>query len=198
MGHQLIGLLGGCVVADGVVHRIAFGKRHLGVATIDAGAAGIDQMLDLVLAAALQDIAKAQQIRVGVVVGLIDGVAHPGLCGQVQNFAGVYLGKQVGHPLPLRQIEFHEAEVGMWAQLGEAGMLERHVVVVVEVVDTNHGHTLLKQPLGAMHADKAGTAGDQNGIHEAIQRYWYCAGVALAGIFSKGMLSVCSAVLPGW
>jgi hypothetical protein len=96
MGHQLIGLLGGRVVADGVVHRIAFGKRHLGVAAIDAGAAGIDQMLDLVLAAALQDIAKAQQIRVGVVVGLIDGVAHTGLCGQVQNFAGP-LGKQVGH-----------------------------------------------------------------------------------------------------
>jgi hypothetical protein len=74
----------------------------------------------------------------------------------------------------------------MRAQLGEAGMLERHVVVVVEVVDANHGHALLKQSLGAMHADKAGTAGDQNRIHGAIQRYWYCAGVALAGIFSKG------------
>ena len=116
------------------------------------------------------------------------------MCGQVQNLARGYLGKQVGHALPVRHIELYKAEVGVWAQLGEAGMLERHVVVVVEVVDANHGHALLKQSLGAMHADKAGTAGDQNGIHGAIQRYWYCAGVALAGIFSKGMLSVCSAV----
>ena len=78
----------------------------------------------------------------------------------------------------------------MRAQLSKARVLKRYVVIVVEVVDTHHGHALLQQSLGAVHADKTGAAGDQDSIHGVTQRYWYCAGVALAGIFSKGMLSV--------
>ena len=115
VGHQFIGLLGGRVIADGVIHGIAFSKRHLGIAAIDAGAAGIDQMSDLVLAAALQDIAKAQQIGVGVIVGLVNGVAHTGLSSEVQNLGWSHFVKQLGHALAVCYIQLHKAKIRMGA-----------------------------------------------------------------------------------
>ena len=148
-------------------------------------------MLNLVLAAALQDIAKAQQVGVGVIVRLVNGIAHTGLGGQMQHLSWSNFCKQTGHAIAIGYIQLYKAKIGKGAQLIEPRLLECHVVVVVEVVDANHGHALREQSLGAVHADKAGSAGDQNGIHGVIQRYWYCAGVALAGIFSKGMLSDC-------
>ena len=154
MCHQLVGFLGGRVVADGMVYCIAFGKRHPGIAAIDAGAAGIDQMLDLVLAAALQDVSKPQQIGVRVIVGLVDGIAHTCLGRQMQHFAWNCFGKQLGHALAVSHIQFHKAEVGMRTQLLQTGVFECHIVVAVEVVDTDDGHALLQQTLGAMHADK--------------------------------------------
>ena len=38
VGHQLVGLLGGRVKADRVIHTLLFRKRHHRVATVDAGA----------------------------------------------------------------------------------------------------------------------------------------------------------------
>jgi hypothetical protein len=46
--HQLVGLLGRGVQADRVVDAVVLGERHLGVAAVDAGARGIDQVLHLV------------------------------------------------------------------------------------------------------------------------------------------------------
>ena len=64
--HQLIGFLGGGIQADGMVDRVGLGKRHLDVAAVHAGAARVHQVRGRVVAAGLQDVDEAHQIRLGV------------------------------------------------------------------------------------------------------------------------------------
>lgn len=128
------------------------------------------------LAAALQHMAKAQQVGIRVVVGLVDGVAHPCLGGQVQHALGLHLIKQRGHAGAIGQIQLDKAEVGVALQLRQPCLFERNIVVAVEVVDADHGQAPLQQAQGAVHADKTGSAGDENRFHGVMgagsHRYW--------------------------
>ena len=83
--HQFVGLLGRRVEADRVVDAVVLGERHLGVAAIDAGARGIDEVLYLVVAAAFEDVYEADQVAVDVGVRILDRVADTGLGGEVDD-----------------------------------------------------------------------------------------------------------------
>ena len=56
-----------------------------GVAAIDGAAAGIHQMGDAVVAAALEDVAEAHQVGLDVGGGVLEGVAHAGLGGEIHH-----------------------------------------------------------------------------------------------------------------
>jgi len=59
VGHQFVGLLGGRIEAHRMVHAVVFGEGQLFVAPVNAGAAGIDQVFHLIVAATFQDIDEA-------------------------------------------------------------------------------------------------------------------------------------------
>ena len=118
--------------------------------------------------------AEAQQVRLGVGIGVVDAVAHAGLSAQVHHVVELLGGKQPLHPLPVGQVELHEAVVGVRvalggaplhnvrpvdAQLGQSGILQSRVVVVVEVVHPHHLMSLLQQSARQAEADESGTAG---------------------------------------
>jgi hypothetical protein len=94
--HQLVGLLGRGVQADRVVDVVALGEGHAGVAAVDAGTRGVDQMLNRVLAAAFEDVHEADQIAVDLGVGVEQRVAHTGLCSQVDHPLETFTGEQRG------------------------------------------------------------------------------------------------------
>ena len=89
-------------------------------------------------------------------MGVLDGVADAGLGGQVDD-AGEGVGvEQALNADPVGQVELVELEAVMIPQDVEAGMLQRHVVVVVEIVETKDDSAVVEQTLGQVEADEAG------------------------------------------
>src|SRR5207249_8280936 len=62
MGHQFIGLLGGGIHRDRMIHVVTYRERHPRMPTIDRTGGGIDQMLHARVAAALQDIEEFKSV----------------------------------------------------------------------------------------------------------------------------------------
>ena len=79
VGNQLIAFFAGRVEAEGVIHILVDRKRHGGVGTINAGAAGIDQMLDPMVTAPFKDVSKANNVAVDIGKWVVDGVTHASL-----------------------------------------------------------------------------------------------------------------------
>jgi hypothetical protein len=113
MGHQFVGLFRGGVEAERMVNIVMHGKRHGGVGPIDRTAGGIHQMLHAVVAAGFQDIAEADQIGVYVGMGVLQGVTHARLRGQVDHALGLVACKQVFYACAVFQGD---------AGLGESGL----------------------------------------------------------------------------
>lgn len=118
-------------------------------------------MLHPAVAAALEDVGEADDVAVDVCVRVLDGVAHPGLGGQVHDTVKALLSKQPGHAFAVGNVQFDEAETWLALQTRETVMLELRRVVVVEVVKTDHLVASRQQQLADMHADEAGSAGDE-------------------------------------
>ncbi|MCY1293874.1 hypothetical protein D9M70_431470 [compost metagenome] len=97
-----------------------------------------------------------------VVLRLLDGVPHAGLGGEVDDLFEGVAGEQVEQPLLVGDIQALEAEAGASRQPVEARLLERHAVVVVEVVDADHLVAFRAQAQGRVEADETGGAGDQH------------------------------------
>jgi hypothetical protein len=115
-----------------------------------------------VLAAGLQDVQEAAEVGLAIGVRMGDGVAHPGLGGQVHHAVEALGREQRLHPGAVGHVQALEAKARLRRQPGQPGLLERRVVVVVEVVDADHLVAARQQALGHVHADEAGRAGDQD------------------------------------
>lgn len=163
MGHEFVGLLAGGVEGDGVVDVVVDGEGHEGVGAVDRGGGGKDEVADGVVAAALEDIEEAGDVAVDVGVGVDEGVADAGLGGQVDDGAETVFGEEVGHAASIGKVEADEGEAGAALELGEAGVFEGGVVVVVEVVEADDGVAAVEQAGSGVEADEAGGAGDQDG-----------------------------------
>ena len=54
-----------------------------------------------------------------------------------------------------------KAEVGVRGELGEAGLLEGGVVIIVEIINPDDFMVSVEQLLGDVEADESGCAGDE-------------------------------------
>ena len=125
------------------------------------------------VAAALQHVVKAGQIAVQVGVGVVDGIAHAGLRGEVDYYVGPCIGHGGVEGGAVFQRTSVKAEIRQRLQLGEARFLQRGVVVVIAVVETDHFVTARTERTRRMEADESGRAGEQDASHEAL-RGWRC------------------------
>ena len=163
-GHELVGLLGGGVERHRRVHAVLLGERHLLVAAVDRAGAGVDEVLDRVVAAGLEDVEEADEVALEVCAGILDGVADTGLGGEVYHNVEAVLREQALDEGGIAQVATHEGEAAVGVGLGQhaqARVLDAGVVVAVEVVEADDhviGH--LKQLLDEERADKAGGSGD--------------------------------------
>ena len=74
-------------------------------------------------------------------------VAHPRLRRQVDNELRVFGGKQVRHTFTIFEVKPSEPESLVRLQPSEPGFLQRHVVVVVQVIEAHHLVAAIQQPL---------------------------------------------------
>lgn len=167
-GHELVGLLGGGVERHRRVHAVLLGERHLLVAAVDRAGAGVDEVLDRVVAAGLEHVEEADEVALEVGTRILDGVAHARLGGEVHHDVEAVLGEQALDEGGVAQVAAHEGEAAVGVGLGQhaqARVLDAGVIVAVEVVETDdHTVRLLEQLLDEERADEAGRSGDENFI----------------------------------
>ncbi len=99
----------------------------------------------------------------GVGEGMVDGIADPGLGGQVHHAADAVVAHQRRHVLGLGDVRAHKLKAVASQEGRHARLLQRHVVIGVEIVDPDHRLAAIEEPLGHGPADEAGCAGDQDG-----------------------------------
>ncbi|MNR13410.1 hypothetical protein D3C85_1298170 [compost metagenome] len=120
-------------------------------------------MLGAMVPTGFEHIEETHQVRLPIDIRIVQRVAHPGLGGQVHHLGKSVLLKQADQGRFVDDVHFPETKTRQSLQHLEACLLEFHVVVVVEVVDTDDLLTLAAQALDRMKADETGRTGDQYG-----------------------------------
>ena len=115
------------------------------------------------LAAGLEQNHVAFDVAAQIGVGIDQRIAHPGLGRQVNDPVDVGMRvEQRPDRVPVGDIEAPKGEPVPALQKVQPRLLERHVVVVVEVVDPDHPFAPRQQSLRGMKPDKSGDPGDQH------------------------------------
>ena len=83
--HQLVRLLGRAVKAERMIDVLAGAERRHAVAAVDRGRRRVEKVLRLRLAAAFQDVEKADEVRIRISVRLDQRMAHAGLRGEMND-----------------------------------------------------------------------------------------------------------------
>lgn len=133
-GHELVGLLSGCVERHRRVDAVLLGERHLLVAAVDRAGAGVDQVLHRVMAAGLEHVEEADEVALEVGARVLDGVADARLRGEVHHDVEADLGEQALDEGSVAQVAAHEGETALGIGLGQhaqARVLDAGVVVAV-------------------------------------------------------------------
>ena len=145
-----IGALGDSVGGEEVA-LATFCLWEVGLITIDGAAAGIDELLDAILACCLQHVEGALDIVEGIEEGHLDGAGDraPGCLVQyvIDSIAGLHAGVEV-FDITLNKLIF--------------GVVEEHIDVLLlasaEVIEATHFITEVENGLTEIGADEAGTA----------------------------------------
>ena len=77
VSHQLVGFFfAGGIQAERMVDVLVNRERHGGVGAIDTGTAGIHQVFDTAVAAAFQNMCKANDVAVDVGQWVVNGITY--------------------------------------------------------------------------------------------------------------------------
>ena len=93
--------------------------------------------------AALQDIRKADQIGLHVVVRMVNAVPDAGLCSEINDAVEAVVCKTGFHLSSVRKVRPDEAEAAVrlasrLLQKSEACFLKGRIVIGIDAVETNH------------------------------------------------------------
>src|SRR4051812_37519187 len=80
----------------------------------------------------------------------------------MHNVLELALLKELRHPLTIGKIKLHECKARQLLQLTEPCLLQRRVVVGIEVVEADHRLPGLQQAARDVEANEPGRAGHQN------------------------------------
>ncbi len=117
-------------------------------------------MLDAVVPATFEHGHRALEVAVDVGERCLDAVAHAGLRGEVDHSRELLRGEQLRHTLAVGKIELDELEVRVALEDLEPSMLQRDVVVLVEIVEADDLVAALEQQLRGVESNEPGRAGD--------------------------------------
>lgn len=177
MRHELVALLRGGIERNRGVRAVGHGERDLRAVAVDGRTRGKDEVFHAgrgavrSLAAGFEDVEEAHDVRKHVHVRVVDGVAHAGLRGEVHDHGRAEFGEDALDEGFVRDVALAEGP-GRGARGRAVGdetqavLLQRGVVVVVQVVDADD-----MDPVGCREqtphqggADESGGPGDENGL----------------------------------
>jgi len=97
------------------------------------------------VAAALQNVRKANDVAVDVGQRVVDGIAHPSLGGKVDHALGLVRGKDGFDRLAVSQIDAQVGVVGVIGMPGQTRFFDSGVIIAVVVVNANNRVAAFKQ-----------------------------------------------------
>src|SRR5438034_8980106 len=162
MRHHLVRLFRRAIERHRVIGVLMLGEWLLRVRPIDGAGRSVDEMLHVVVPAALQDIEESGDVAVDVGVRVFHRIAHSGLGGEVDDPPRAPLAKEAGHLCAIGDVEPDKLEPVEVAELLKARLLQLRIVVGIEIVDSHDGVAALEEPFRDVVADESGRAGDEN------------------------------------
>lgn len=118
------------------------------------------------VAARFKDVVETDDIRFYIHVRVVDTVTHARLCREVDNniefvIREQFVNKRFICDRAFAEYEFARAVLRALIEFCEAIVLQRGVVIVVDVVDADNARLYVggKQALDELRADEAGGAG---------------------------------------
>ena len=160
--HHLVRFLRCRVQRQRMLGGLVLGERHQGIGAIHRAGGSKHQVLDIVMAATLDDVQKTGDVGRHVDMRILRGVAHTRLRGKVDHAPWLVRGKRRLDRRAIGQIRRYMGVVRVIHEARQPRLLQVHVVVVAEVVDADDFITALKQSHGDMRADEPRGAGYQN------------------------------------
>jgi hypothetical protein len=112
--------------------------------------------------AGLEDGQEARDIGMDIGLRVVEGVADSRLGCEVDHDVGREGGHLAGEGPGLGNVEAHEPEARVLAQLRKAGLLEADVIVIVDVVDPEHCNALRCQARRDMETHESGRPRDED------------------------------------
>ena len=172
VGEEFVALLGGRVQAHRIIHSVVRAERDFLVTTVDTAGAGVDQVLHRMMPACFQDVVEPDHVALDIGIRVLDTVADTRLGRQVNDNIEVILRKEsvderlVGKVALDELIGVLRGGRGLFPDLAQAILLERRIIVVVQVVKPHEVERLLaiQEPQHKVRSDEAGGAGDEEGL----------------------------------
>src|SRR5690606_33041981 len=131
---------------------------------VDRRRACIDEVREIgKMSGELQYAKVSDQIGLDIGGRMLDRVADARLCSQVHDRCDAPSRSRCSDRPVSRDVSLCEGETTVAAELGEAGPLQRWVVIAVEAVDPEYIAAAREQSSRDMHSDEAGCAGDEHG-----------------------------------
>ncbi len=128
-------------------------------------------MFYFVVPASLKHVECANQIGLAVGVGIFNGIANAGLRTKMNYSVNLIVREEPLHGGSIGQIRLDESELligGVLADEVQASLLERGVVVGVQIVQTQHRVSSLKKAKGGEGTNESGSTGDKD-MHSGLQ-----------------------------
>ncbi len=182
VGKEFVALLGSRVQAHGVVHPVVRAERDFLVAAVDAAGAGVDQVLDTLVSeipgragndvirvpTSFQDVVEPDHVALDIGIRVFDAIADARLSGEVYDDVEVVLVEEVVYKGLIGEVALDElvgmplGGIGLLLDNTQAILLERRIIVVVQVVKADDVERLLafKKSQHEVGADEAGGAGN--------------------------------------
>ena len=111
--------------------------------------------------APFDDVKKSDDVALHVGVRIVDGVAHSRLRAQVHHALKFVAVKQGLHCLTVRKIHLDEFEAWITLQNLQTRLLQRRVVVCVEIVEPDDLITPIEQQPRGVKTDKSRSTGHE-------------------------------------
>ena len=125
-------------------------------------------MLHAGVAAPFEDVDEPDEVALDVRVRIRDRVSHARLRGQVDHAIEALFPEEARHAVTVGQVHAEETESRLGGESRDARLLQRGIVVVVDVIEAHHLIATRQQPFAGMIADEARGSGHQNFCHALI------------------------------
>ena len=166
VGHQLVRLLRRRIQRERVIHILMHAERHRRVGAVHTRRRRVRQMLHPIVATSLKDVNKTHNVAVDVRVRVLQRVPDPGLCRQMNHLVEPTLTEQRLHARAIRHVQLLKREARPTREARQPRVLQRGIVIVVQIVDADDLVAPLQERDRNVGADEAGSTGQQNSSHD--------------------------------